>query len=187
NAAKNDDTKCWPSTSAPRSGRTGRRTGRGGERTRGRTGDQGNGGIDEQGGQVGAQGNEVNNGVDGVPDFSTIIAQQLQNLLPTILAQVGNQGSNQGNTRNQNSDAVNDNIQGDVRNVIVNNGRRGCSYKEFLAYNPKEYDGKGGAIVYTYWIEKMELVQDMSGCGDDQKVKYITGSFVGKALTWWNS
>ncbi|GKE81306.1 reverse transcriptase domain-containing protein, partial [Tanacetum coccineum] len=33
----------------------------------------------------------------------------------------------------------------------------------------------------------MESVQDMSGCGDNQKVKYTTGSFVGKALTWWNS
>ncbi|GKB11537.1 hypothetical protein Tco_0845460 [Tanacetum coccineum] len=27
----------------------------------------------------------------------------------------------------------------------------------------------------------------MSGCRDNQKVKYIAGSFVGKALTWWNS
>nr|GEY94260.1 hypothetical protein [Tanacetum cinerariifolium] len=33
----------------------------------------------------------------------------------------------------------------------------------------------------------MESVQDMSGCEDNQKVKYIVGSFVGKALTWWNS
>ncbi|GJZ03889.1 hypothetical protein Tco_0537164 [Tanacetum coccineum] len=72
----------------------------------------------------------------------------------------GNQCSNQGNGRNQNGDAVNDNIQGDVRNVIVNNDRRGCTYKEFLACNPKE---------------------------DNQKVKYTAGSFVGKALTWWNS
>ncbi|GKD43563.1 hypothetical protein Tco_1268208 [Tanacetum coccineum] len=111
-------------TAAPRGGRTGGRTGRGGGRTRGRSGDQGNGGIDGQGGQVGGQGNEVNDGVDGVPDFSTIIAQQLQNLLPTILAQVGNQGSRQGNDRNQNSDAINENIQGDVRNVIVNNNRK---------------------------------------------------------------
>ncbi|GJT31275.1 hypothetical protein Tco_0911550 [Tanacetum coccineum] len=30
----------------------------------------------------------------------------------------------------------------------------------------------------------MESVQDMSGCGDDQKVKYTAGSFVGQALTW---
>ncbi|GJX31810.1 retrovirus-related pol polyprotein from transposon TNT 1-94 [Tanacetum coccineum] len=76
---------------------------------------------------------------------------------------------------------------GDVRNVIMNNDRRGCTYKEFLACNPKEYDGKGGAIMYTRYIEKMELVQDMSGCGDNQKVKYTAGSFVGKVLTWWNS
>ncbi|GJY67883.1 putative reverse transcriptase domain-containing protein [Tanacetum coccineum] len=33
----------------------------------------------------------------------------------------------------------------------------------------------------------MEYVQDMSGCSIDQKVKYTAGSFVGKALTWWNS
>ncbi|GJR58036.1 putative reverse transcriptase domain-containing protein [Tanacetum coccineum] len=99
------------------------------------------------GGRVGREGNdqgiEVNEGVDGVPDFSMIIAQQLQNLLPTMLAQVGNQGSNQGDNRNQSGTAINDNIRGDVRNVIVNNGRRGCTYKEFLACNPKEYDGKG--------------------------------------------
>ncbi|GKC43524.1 hypothetical protein Tco_1061246, partial [Tanacetum coccineum] len=72
-------------------------------------------------------------------------------------AQVGNQGYNQGNDRNQNGNAVNDNIQGDVRNVIMNNGRRGCSYKVII------------------------------GCGDDQKVKYTAGLFVGNALTWWNS
>ncbi|GKB85507.1 hypothetical protein Tco_0957779 [Tanacetum coccineum] len=41
-----------------------------------------------------------------------------------------------------------------------------------------EYDGKGGAIVYTRWIEKMESVQDISGCRDNQKVKYIAGSFI---------
>ncbi|GJU70812.1 hypothetical protein Tco_1262217 [Tanacetum coccineum] len=161
--------------------------GRAGGRTRGRSGDQVDGRIDGQGGQVGGQGRKVNDGVDGVLDFSTIIAHQLQNLLPTIVAQVGDQGRGQGNGRNQNGDAVNDNIRGDVRNAIENNDRRGCTYKEFLACNPKEYDGKGGAIVYTCWIEKMESVQDMSGCKDSQKVKYTVGSFVGKALTWRNS
>ncbi|GJS60934.1 hypothetical protein Tco_0655718 [Tanacetum coccineum] len=75
----------------------------------------------------------------------------------------------------------------DVRNVIEKNNHRGCTYKEFLSCNPKEYDGKGGAIVYTYWIEKMEPVQDMSRCRENLKVKYTAGLFVGKALTWWNS
>ncbi|GJZ63717.1 hypothetical protein Tco_0620138, partial [Tanacetum coccineum] len=97
---------------------------------------------DGPGGQVGDQGSEVNDGVHGVPDFSTIIAQQLQNLLPTIVAQVGDQGRGQRNGRNQNGNAVNDNIQGDVS--------RGCTYKELLSCNPEEYDGKGGAIVYSH-------------------------------------
>nr|GEV63656.1 hypothetical protein [Tanacetum cinerariifolium]GEW53761.1 hypothetical protein [Tanacetum cinerariifolium] len=44
----------------------------------------------------------------------------------------------------------------------------------------------GGDVVLTRWIEKMESVQDMSGCSIDQKIKYTAGSFVGKALTWWN-
>ncbi|GKB83412.1 reverse transcriptase domain-containing protein [Tanacetum coccineum] len=96
--------------------------------TRGHSGDQGDGRIDGQGGQ------------------------QLQNLLPTIVAQVGDQGRGQGIGRNPNGDAVNDNIRGDVS--------RGCTYKEFLACNLKE---------------------------DNQKVKYTVGSFVGKALLWWNS
>ncbi|GJR55632.1 hypothetical protein Tco_1406153 [Tanacetum coccineum] len=123
----------------------------------------------DQDGQRGDRGNGANRGVDEVPDFFMVIAQQLQNLLPTIIAQVGNHASN---------------IQGDVRSVSVSNGRSGCSYKEFMACNLKDYNGKGGAIAYTRWIEKMESVHDMSGCGDNQKVKYTAGSFIGKALTW---
>nr|GEX56432.1 reverse transcriptase domain-containing protein [Tanacetum cinerariifolium] len=113
----------------------------------------------------GPRGEGVNRNVKGVnegtPDFSTIIAQELENLLPAMLAQVGNQG----NVGNQN----------------------GCSYKELLACNPKDYDDQGGAIALTRWIKKMESVQDMNGCSIHQKVKYTAGSFMGKALTWWNS
>ncbi|GKG09248.1 hypothetical protein Tco_0337994, partial [Tanacetum coccineum] len=106
--------------------------------------------IGELDGQGNDRGVEANRGVGGLPDFSIIIVQQLYNLLPTFLAQVGSQGSNQGNGRNQNSDAVNDNI--------MNNDQMGCTYKEFLACKPKEYDGNGVAIVYTRWIEKMDSV-----------------------------
>nr|GEX47776.1 putative reverse transcriptase domain-containing protein [Tanacetum cinerariifolium] len=66
--------------------------------------------------------------------------------------------------------------ESDVRNIIVNKKQRACTYKEFLACNPNEYDGKGGAIVYTRWIKKMDSVQDMSGCEENQKVKYTAGS-----------
>nr|GEV96557.1 hypothetical protein [Tanacetum cinerariifolium] len=42
-------------------------------------------------------------------------------------------------------------------------------------------------VALTRWIKKMVNVQEMSCCSIDQKVKYTTGSFVGKALTSWNS
>ncbi|GJY75225.1 hypothetical protein Tco_0480341 [Tanacetum coccineum] len=58
-----------------------------------------------------------------------------------------------------------------VRTVNMNNDRGGCSYKEFIACNPKDYDGKGDVIVCTRWIKKMESVQDMSRCGENQKTR----------------
>ncbi|GJY20021.1 putative reverse transcriptase domain-containing protein, partial [Tanacetum coccineum] len=178
-----------------RGGGTGKRVGRG---RRGRGPREGNDErVDELNGQGNDQGFGANRGVErvngnvggdnggvgGAPDFSTIIAQQLQNLLPAMLAHVGNQG----NVGNQNGNVVNENVQENVRNVIVNGNRVGCSFKEFLACNPKEYDGNGGAVVLTRWIEKMESVQYMRCCSIDQKVKYTTSSFMGKALMWWNS
>ncbi|GKB40568.1 hypothetical protein Tco_0885510, partial [Tanacetum coccineum] len=55
--------------------------------------------------------------------------------------------------------------------------------KEFLACSPKDCDGKGGAIVFTRWIEKMESVQDMSGCGENQKVQ-TRGREAAVGMTW---
>ncbi|GJT78643.1 hypothetical protein Tco_1045368 [Tanacetum coccineum] len=111
----------------------GGQNGRGG----GRTGDQ-----------VG-QGNGANGGVDEVPDFSTIIAQQLQGPLPIIVAQVGDHISNQGINGSRNDNAANDSIHEDVRNVNMSNGQSGCSYKEFMACKPKEFD------VYTDRFHKL--------------------------------
>ncbi|GJR70383.1 putative reverse transcriptase domain-containing protein [Tanacetum coccineum] len=144
-------------------GGTGERVGRGGRGRRPRDGNDEH--VDELNGQGNDQGMGANRGIEGVN---------------------GNV-SNRENVGNQNGNMVNDNVQENIGNVIVNGNRVGCSYKEFLACNPKEYDGKGGAVVLTHWIKKMESVHDMSGCSVNQKVKYTAGSFVGKALTWWNS
>ncbi|GJS20852.1 hypothetical protein Tco_0449484 [Tanacetum coccineum] len=150
------------------------------ESKRGRCG----GRTGERGGRGGGRGNGPNAGVDEVPDFSTVIAQQLQDLLPTIVAQVGDHISNHGINGSRNDNAADDSIHEEDRNVNVNNGRSGCSYKEFVACKLKKFDGKGGAVAYTRWIKKMEAVLDISGSGDHQKVKYTTGSLTGKALTW---
>ncbi|GKF34938.1 hypothetical protein Tco_0108138, partial [Tanacetum coccineum] len=65
-------------------------------------------GMGANGGVEGVIGNVegVNGGVGGAPDFSMIIAQQLQILSLAMLAQVGNQG----NIRNQNGNVVNENV-----------------------------------------------------------------------------
>ncbi|GJR09975.1 reverse transcriptase domain-containing protein [Tanacetum coccineum] len=156
-----------------RKGGTVVRVGRGG---RGRGPKRGNDErVDKLNGQGNGQGLGANGNVEGV-----------NGNVEGVNGGVGGVG-NQENVGNQNGNVVNENVQENVRNVLVNGNRVGCSYKEFLACNPKEYDGKGGAVVFTRWIEKMDTVQDMSGCSIDQKVKYIASSFVGKALTWWNS
>ncbi|GKF17338.1 hypothetical protein Tco_0062256 [Tanacetum coccineum] len=73
------------------------------------------------------------------PDIATIIVQQLQSIIPQIVTQV-TANMNNGNGGNGNGE---------------NNG---CSYKTFTACNPKEFDGKGGAVELTHWIENMESV-----------------------------
>ncbi|GJX89227.1 putative reverse transcriptase domain-containing protein [Tanacetum coccineum] len=102
------------------------------------------------------------------PDIATIIAQQLQNIIPQIITQVT---ANVNNSNGENGNCGND----------------GCSYKTFTACNPKEFDGKGGVVALTRWIEKMESVFDNSGCTANQRVRYAASCFVNKALTWWNT
>ncbi|GKB80103.1 hypothetical protein Tco_0946998 [Tanacetum coccineum] len=92
------------------------RVGRGGGR--GRRPREGNDKrVDDLNGQGNEQGMGANRVVEGVngnveganrgaPDFSTIIAQQLQNLLPAMLAQV----SNRGNIGNHNGNVVNEKV-----------------------------------------------------------------------------
>ncbi|GKB63574.1 hypothetical protein Tco_0919760 [Tanacetum coccineum] len=137
-------------------GGMGERVGRGG---RGRRPREGN---DERVEELNGQGNDQGLGANG------------GNLLPAMLAQV----SNRGNVGNQNGNVGNENVQEKVGNVLVNGNRVGFSYKEFLACNPKEYNGKGGVVVLTRWIKKIENVQDMSCYINDQKVKYTAGLFV---------
>ncbi|GJW16358.1 putative reverse transcriptase domain-containing protein [Tanacetum coccineum] len=118
--------------------------------------------------------NDDNN--KGNPDIVAIIAQQLQAILPQIVTEVTNNVNNVNNGNGGNNGGGNG-----------NGGNNRCTFKAFQSCNPKEYDGKGGAIVLTRWIEKMENVIDNSGCTENQKVRYAASSLVNKALTWWNT
>ncbi|GJS56623.1 reverse transcriptase domain-containing protein [Tanacetum coccineum] len=101
-------------------------------------------------------------------DVAEIIAQQLQNIISNIVTQVTNNLNNANGNRN-------------------GGGNNGCTYKGFVACGPRDFDRTGGAVALTRWIEKMESVIDNSGWLANQRVKYGASSFIGKALTWWDT
>nr|GEX77564.1 hypothetical protein [Tanacetum cinerariifolium] len=118
NAAKDENLKCRLTCFRITRRGTGKQVGRG-ERGRGPRGSNVER-VDELNGQGNDQAMEANEGVKGVNgnvegvkgyvggalDFSTIIAQKLQNLLPAILTQV----RNYGNVGNKNGNVVNENV-----------------------------------------------------------------------------
>nr|GEW05709.1 hypothetical protein [Tanacetum cinerariifolium] len=70
------------------------------------------------------------------------------------------------------------NVTNNVKNTNANGGggnggNNGCTYKGFMACNPKEYDGKKGAIALTRWIKKMENVINNNGFAVNQKALLV--------------
>ncbi|GJY40327.1 putative reverse transcriptase domain-containing protein [Tanacetum coccineum] len=99
------------------------------------------------------------------PDIATIIAQQLQNIIPQIVTQVT------ANVNNRNGGNG-------------NGGNDGCSYKTFTACNPKEFDGKGGAVA-LYPLDRKDgcwaLIRQVAPVnavkmGQNQRACYECGS-----------
>ncbi|GJY25633.1 putative reverse transcriptase domain-containing protein [Tanacetum coccineum] len=96
-----------------------------------------------------------NNNNDENPNIAAIIAQQLQTILPQIVTQVTN------NVNNANG-------------VNGGNGRNnGCTYKGFMACNPKEYDGKGGVKGEEMGVE--ESSKQGGRRNDDKRAKVSKG------------
>ncbi|GJY45500.1 reverse transcriptase domain-containing protein [Tanacetum coccineum] len=62
-----------------------------------------------------------------------------------------------------------------------------CTYKDFLNYQPLTFKGTEEVVVLSQWFEKMELVFHISNYAVENQVKFATYTFLGNALTWWNS
>ncbi|GJY13207.1 hypothetical protein Tco_0382516 [Tanacetum coccineum] len=151
----------WPAAESLGGG-SGVRVGRGGRGRRHREGNDER--VDDLNGQGNDQGMRANGGIErvngnvegvngGETDFSTIIAQQLQNLLPAMLAQV----DNQGNVGNQNGNVVNENEYDGKGGVVVLtrwikkmksvHDMSGCSIDQKVKYTAGSFVGK----VLTWW------------------------------------
>ncbi|GJT63943.1 putative reverse transcriptase domain-containing protein [Tanacetum coccineum] len=155
---------------------------------RGRRGRGPRGGNDERVDELNGQGNGqglgvngnvegVNRGVGGAPDFLTIIFQQLHNLLPVILAQVGNQG----NVGNQNGNVVNENIQENGGIVVLTRwiekiesvqDMSRCSIDQKVKYTAGLFFGKA----LTWWNSQIRTLSqevDVSMSWNDFKPMMI--------------
>ncbi|GKE07310.1 reverse transcriptase domain-containing protein [Tanacetum coccineum] len=64
---------------------------------------------------------------------------------------------------------------------------RECTYKDFLYCKPLTFKGTEGVVVLSQWFEKMESVFHISNYDVENQVKFATCTFLGNALTWWNS
>lgn len=64
---------------------------------------------------------------------------------------------------------------------------RKCTYKDFLACKPTHFKGTEGVTELARWFERFETVFTRSGCSDDNKVSFATGTLLEDALSWWNS
>ncbi|GJS64141.1 reverse transcriptase domain-containing protein [Tanacetum coccineum] len=64
---------------------------------------------------------------------------------------------------------------------------RECTYTDFLNCKPFTFKGTEGVVVLSQWFEKIESVFHISNCAVENQVKFATCTFLGNALTWWNS
>ncbi|GKE39480.1 hypothetical protein Tco_1462885, partial [Tanacetum coccineum] len=64
---------------------------------------------------------------------------------------------------------------------------REYTYKDFLNCQPLTFKGTEGVVVLSQWFEKMESMFHISNCARENQVKFATCTFLGNALTWWNS
>nr|GEV54947.1 DNA-directed DNA polymerase [Tanacetum cinerariifolium] len=61
------------------------------------------------------------------------------------------------------------------------------TYKDFLNCQPLTFKVTKGVVVLSQWFDKMESMFHISNCVVENQVKFATFTFLGYALTWWNS
>ncbi|XP_022040304.1 uncharacterized protein LOC110942850 [Helianthus annuus] len=65
--------------------------------------------------------------------------------------------------------------------------RKGCSYKEFMAYKPPIYNGEVDPIICQRWLSDVEGVFEWTHCDVSDFVAYGTGQLRGQAKDWWDN
>src|SRR5919199_1604262 len=61
------------------------------------------------------------------------------------------------------------------------------SHKEFMDGKPLTFEGTEGPIGLIRWYEKAEAVFAVKNCVNQDRVKFAASTFLGDALSWWNT
>nr|GEZ00902.1 putative reverse transcriptase domain-containing protein [Tanacetum cinerariifolium] len=64
---------------------------------------------------------------------------------------------------------------------------RECSFTGFMKCGPTQFHETEGVVRLVRWFEKIENTFKISKCAEGKKVKFVTATLHGRALTWWNS
>ncbi|GJY63973.1 putative reverse transcriptase domain-containing protein [Tanacetum coccineum] len=118
--------------------------------------------------------------VAAAPMTATVVEQLIEERVSTALA---NHKTLQNSTNGHGDGSHNSDtgIRGTIRIL------REYTYKDFLNCQPLTFKGTEGVVVLSQWFEKMESVFHISNCAVENQVKFATCTFLGNALTWWNS
>ncbi|GJT67352.1 reverse transcriptase domain-containing protein [Tanacetum coccineum] len=82
----------------------------------------------------------------------------------------------------ENSDNPNRNTR--PREIPV--AKRG-NYKEFINYQPYDFNGTEGVVDLIRWFERTKSVFSRSKCAEEDRVTFATGTLTNDALFWWNA
>nr|GEY50448.1 putative reverse transcriptase domain-containing protein [Tanacetum cinerariifolium] len=76
---------------------------------------------------------------------------------------------------------------GPVRGQDAAPAVRECTFAGFMKCNPAVFCGVEGTVKLRRWFEKTESVFEISECAEGKKVKFVTATLEGPALTWWKT
>ncbi|GJR28837.1 putative reverse transcriptase domain-containing protein [Tanacetum coccineum] len=110
--------------------------------------------------------------------------QEAIELANDLMDQKNSGNKNENGNGNGDGDGSHDSGTGNRRPAHI---ARGCTYKDFLNYQPLNSKGTEGAVGLAHWFEKMKFMFHISTNIMECQVKYATCTLLGDALTWWNS
>ncbi|XP_062173811.1 uncharacterized protein LOC133879298 [Alnus glutinosa] len=63
----------------------------------------------------------------------------------------------------------------------------GCSLRGFSSHNFRSFEGIEGPSAVEAWLTDIEVLFDIFGCTNEQRVRYIELKLTGEAGRWWTS